>query len=44
MSEVCRFISFEALQQRFNLAKEFLQFLKPEFLDAISEGTEIEEV
>jgi hypothetical protein len=26
------------------MAKDFLQFLKPEFLDAISEGTEIEEV
>ena len=44
MSEVCRFIAFEALQERLNLAKDFLQFLKPEFLDAISEGTEIEEV
>jgi hypothetical protein len=44
MSEVCRFIAFEALQERLKLAKDFLQFLKPEFLDAISEGTEIEEV
>jgi hypothetical protein len=44
MSEVCRFISFEALQERLNLAKDFVQFLKPDFLDAISEGTEIEEV
>jgi hypothetical protein len=44
MSEVCRFIAFETLQARLNLAKDFLQFLKPEFLDAISEGTEIEEV
>jgi hypothetical protein len=44
MSEICRFIAFEALQERLGLAKDFLQFLKPEFLDSISEGTEIEEV
>ena len=44
MSKLCRFIAFEALQERLKLAKDFLQFLKPEFLDAISEGTEIEEV
>jgi hypothetical protein len=44
MAEVCRFISFEALRARLDVAKDFLQFLKPEFLDAISEGTEIEEV
>jgi hypothetical protein len=44
IAEVCRFISFEALRARFEGAKDLLQFLKPEFLDAISEGTEIEEV
>ena len=44
MLERCRFIAFEALQERLKLAKDLLQFLKPEFLDAISEGTQIEEV
>jgi len=44
MSELCRFIAFEALQERLESASEFLQFLKPEFLDSISESTEIEEV
>jgi hypothetical protein len=44
IAEVCRFISFEALRARFEGAKELLQFLKPEFLDSISEGTELEEV
>ena len=44
MSEMCRFIAFEALQERLKLTKDLLQFLKPEFLDAISEGTQIEEV
>jgi len=44
MSEVCRFISFESLRGRLDAAKDLLQFLKPEFLDAISEGTEIQEV
>jgi len=44
MSEVCRFIPFEALQERLKVAEDFIQFLKPEFLDAISEATEIEHV
>jgi hypothetical protein len=44
MSEMCQFISFEELRKQLDLAKHFLQFLKPEFLDSFSESCEIEEV
>jgi hypothetical protein len=44
MSEVCRFISFEELRRQVGLAGSFLQFLKPEFLDAFSESCEPEDV
>jgi len=44
LSQVCRFISFEALRERLQAAKGFIQFLKPEFLDDVSEGIELEEV
>src|SRR4051794_1820025 len=32
MSQVCRFISFEELRRQLELAKGFLQYLRPEFL------------
>jgi hypothetical protein len=44
LSQVCQFISFEELRRQLELAKGFLQFLKPEFLDAISESCEPEDV
>ena len=44
MREMCRFISFEELRRQLDLARHFLQFLKPEFLDAFSESCEPEEV
>ncbi len=44
MREMCRFISFEELRRQLDLARHFLQFLKPEFLDTFSESCEPEEV
>jgi hypothetical protein len=44
IADVCRFISFEALRLRYEAGKDLLKFLRPEFLDAISEDTVIEEV
>jgi hypothetical protein len=37
MSEICRFISFEELRKELDRAQHLAQFLKPEFLDSISE-------
>jgi hypothetical protein len=37
MSEICRFISFEELRKELDRAQHLVQFLKPEFLDSISE-------
>ena len=44
LSKVCRFIPFEGLREQFETARDFLQFLKPEVLDTVSEETAIEEV
>jgi hypothetical protein len=44
MADICRFISFEELRNRLQVAENFLKFLKPEFLDSFSESCRIEEV
>lgn len=41
--DVCRFISFSTLQTRLQEVANFLQYLKPEFLDELSEICELEE-
>lgn len=41
MTEVCRFIPFEALRARFEGSQDVLRYLRPEFLDAVSETTKI---
>ncbi len=42
--EVCRFISFSDLQTKLKEAGALIRYLKPEFLEELSESCEIEEV
>lgn len=43
LSETCRFISFSTLKEQIKAVSHILRFLKPEFLEEISESCEIEE-
>jgi predicted RNA-binding protein len=44
LSEICRFISFSNLKEQIKAVSHILRFLKPEFLEEISESCEIEEI
>jgi len=44
LSEICRFISFSSLKEQFKQVAPYIRFLKPEFLEEISESCELEEV
>jgi hypothetical protein len=44
LSEICRFISFSTLKDQIKAVSHILRFLKPEFLEEISESCEIEEI
>ncbi|MGA2228022.1 MAG: EVE domain-containing protein, partial [Syntrophobacteraceae bacterium] len=41
LSEVCRYISFSGLKEQMEKAAPFIPYLKPEFLDEISESCEL---
>ena len=43
LSEVCRFVSFSSLRDGLSEYSSVLQYLKPEFLEEVSESCEIEE-
>lgn len=43
LSETCRFISFSTLKDQMKAVSHILRFLKPEFIDEISESCEIED-
>jgi hypothetical protein len=43
LSEVCRFISYTELRRRLKEAEPLIRYLKPEFLEELSESCEIEE-
>jgi len=43
LSEICRFISFSGLKEQTKQAAPYIRFLKPEFLDEISESCELED-
>jgi len=43
LSNICRFISFSGLKDQINQASAYIRFLKPEFLDELSESCELEE-
>jgi hypothetical protein len=44
MSEMCRFVSFEELRKQIEMTRHFLQYIKPEFLDAFSESCDPESI
>jgi len=44
LSEICRFLSFSTLKEQIKAMGHMLRFIKPEFLEEISESCEIEEV
>jgi predicted RNA-binding protein len=44
LSEICRFISFSTLKEQIKAVGHMLRFIKPEFLEEISESCEIEEI
>jgi predicted RNA-binding protein len=44
LSEICRFISFSTLKEQIKAVGHMLRFIKPEFLEEISESCEIEEL
>lgn len=44
LSEICRFLSFNTLKEQIKTVGHMLRFVKPEFLEEISESCEIEEV
>ena len=43
MSEMCRFISFSALRDRIPQFATVTKFLKPEFLEELSESCQVED-
>lgn len=43
LAEICRFISFEELRQRLAQVRDFVQYLKPDFLEDLSEACDLEQ-
>jgi len=43
LAEVCRFIPFSALRERLSQVAPFVRYLRPDFLDDVSESCEVEE-
>ena len=43
LSEICRFISFAGLREQVKQVAPYVRFLKPEFLEELSESCELEE-
>jgi hypothetical protein len=43
LAEVCRYMAFAALRERLSQVAPFVRYLKPDFLDDLSESCEIEE-
>jgi hypothetical protein len=44
LAELCRFIPFSALRDSLNRVAGFVRYLKPDFLEEMSESCEVEEV
>ncbi len=43
LAEICRYISFEALRQRLGQVRDFIRYLKPDFLEELSEACDLEQ-
>ena len=44
LNQVCRFISFSALRNRLSEIEAVVRYLKPDFLEELSESCELEDV
>jgi hypothetical protein len=44
LAEVCRYISFTTLQKRLNDVSQYVRYLKPEFLEELSEECKLDDV
>ncbi len=44
MNQICRFISFSALREKISQVASVIRYLKPDFLEELSESCEVEEV
>lgn len=42
LSEICRFISFSALREKLEQVQSFIRYLKPDFLEELSESCEVD--
>ena len=43
LAEICRYISFDALRERLGQVKAFVRYLKPDFLEELSEPCDLEQ-
>jgi hypothetical protein len=43
LAQICRYISFEALRERLNQLKDVVRYLKPDFLEELSEECDLEQ-
>lgn len=43
LAEICRYISFDALRQRLSHLKDVVRYLKPDFLEELSESCDLEQ-
>jgi len=43
LAEICRYISFDSLKEQFKRVKDFVRYLKPDFLEDLSEVCELEQ-
>ncbi len=43
LAEICRYISFESLRERLSQVKDFVRFLKPDFLEELSDACDLEQ-
>ena len=43
LAEICRFNPFEELRERLAQVKGFVQYLKPDFLEELSEACDLEQ-
>lgn len=43
LAEICRYISFDGLRERLGRVKDLIRYLKPDFLDELSESCDLEQ-
>ena len=44
LSQICKLITFSALRDKFNQIEPYMAYIKPEFLEELSESCEVEEI